>query len=201
MLAKKTEIIKRISNKDRDSILFELESVPDVAWTKHANNEKIKDNKTHLQDGKSIWLHYLTQDLYYDKVHNITYHRYFPFTVNFIKSIAKYNLVGRCYFHKLEPGDKILKHNDQSVTQDMPIKNRYQVYFDIPNDVELILDDQNVENTKIYENSLVDFALNLDHYYENKATSQASWIFLVFDILETRAIIRNIRDDHFYSGV
>jgi hypothetical protein len=105
-----------------------------------------------------------------------------PNVWNFILECLGDDAVGRAYIHRLKPNDSINKHHDDIHVKSMNILNRYHIYLDIPDNVELFFDDENVENPLQFKNTLVDFALSRLHYYKN--WSNQNWYFIVFDKIE-----------------
>jgi len=191
-----SKIIRDLSNIEIDTIVSELNGAPEEAWVTHASKRHL--HRTHLREGRSIHLHFIDQNsMTCVLVDDVSYHSFFPKTIEMLKELAGPNLLGRCYFHRLTPGQQILRHNDSWVTQAMPIKHRMQMYLDIPDNSILILDGKS-QDIGAYKYKLIDFALNLDHYYKNNGSNP--WIFLVFDILEDYAKINNIDQDHIYAN-
>lgn len=103
-------------------------------------------------------------------------------TKQILQKIAGNKLISRCYWHKLMPGDKIERHNDQDLPFVMNgmLAHRYQIYLD--SDPKFILElNGKIVPTKPWQYSVIDFALEKTHFYHN--TSNKPWIFLVFDVL------------------
>lgn len=175
-----TQIIRPLTEYEISTIQREIASAPDGVWGDHANKHQL----TALKDGKTVYLNNITTRGM--KRLLCRHARYFPGTLQIIKDIAWPKRLGRCYIHKLQPGDKILKHVDTLLIASMCIERRLQIYLDVPSPVELCLDNQ-MQNASKYINTLVDFALHLPHSYIN--TSKTPWVFLVFDVMGDKGII------------
>lgn len=196
MVARQTSIVRGLTSYELQTISDELNNSPRRAWIPHSPlNVKL----TALQEGRSLYLHSVIphtpttvrSNTFGDRV----YSSIFPRTVEIIKYIAGSNTVGRVYFHKLGPGQQILRHNDSGVVVQTRVKQRLQMYFEIPAAAELFIDNE-LKAVDQYRFKLVDFAMGLDHYYINH--SNQPWIFLVFDVLCDDVSILNIEEDPFY---
>jgi hypothetical protein len=132
---------------------------------------------TALQDGTSIHVNFVSNDLYY----RYSNFHLFPRTHEMLQEIAENKVIARCYWHKLLPGDTIRRHDDTEpgFVQRNELYARYQIYLDCP-DNSVVIDNANM-NAKNYEYSLIDFDLRLPHSYHNR--SDKPWVFIVFDVL------------------
>lgn len=130
-----------------------------------------------LKEGKTFWVIKKDHDLHTlnDVCHTI------PHTLELVKTLGDYHL-GRFYFHMLKPGQKILPHNDADLPFIDKLYKRYQIFFDIPDDIHIILDDGIRFDNSELAYSILDFDLRRIHQYQNK--SQFTFIFGVIDLLQ-----------------
>jgi Aspartyl/Asparaginyl beta-hydroxylase len=169
-----TQIIRKITEQEQAILKDELLQ-NESRFELHAKNL----NHTMLRDGRSIHVNFIDDQL------KLIRSRFdlFPKTHGILKDIAKDNVIGRCYWHRLLPKERILLHVDKFdigfLVKDQ-LQTRYQIYLECPSASNLILDGK-TDYAPNYENSLVDFDLRLPHSYRND--SEQSWYFLVFDVL------------------
>lgn len=78
------------------------------------------------------------------------------------------------------PGENISLHDDKLITRRENIIRRIQIYCNTTNNIEIILDDE-IKDSLLFKNSIVDFDLNLTHGYRNKSTDP--FYIFVFDII------------------
>lgn len=174
MFPDKTKVVQYLSEKEKADLYSEVSS--STIWAPHSTNYK----KTALKEGVTCHLHWvLDDDELTPTINNLNI---FPITELFIKNLFPNDDLGRVYWHNLRPNNKIDLHNDKmfNFVKNNRITNRYQVYLDIPENFVLMFDGQ-ITDHKNFENSLVDFSLQKNHYYKN--TSNENVYFLVFDIL------------------
>lgn len=88
--------------------------------------------------------------------------------------------LGRSYWHRLNPGERIDMHYDNSNGYFRKV-NRYHLYLDVPLDFIIVLDGElwNVYPEKDLKNALVAFNLLDWHYFINHTDSPK--YMLVFD--------------------
>lgn len=103
-----------------------------------------------------------------------------PVLMQMIHATIGNRQLGRVFYHSLKPGKELLRHNDKKVPFRNQIANRYHLYLNVDNDVDIVLDDELVDN-KIICNSVLDFNWLLDHGYCNR--SQTDFAFVVFDVV------------------
>lgn len=164
-------IIRKLSANEITDILEELNNA-DGLWVGH-------QLPTALKYGKTIYLQQINEQTceiissHVDK---------FPKTHRLLKSIVGEKMLARCYWHKLMPGESIERHDDSGLpfVKNKKIAHRYQIYLNGDSNFLLELNNKNVD-TFLWEYSIVDFALEKTHFYQNN--SNKPWIFLVFDAL------------------
>lgn len=172
-----TTKIRDITNDEKTILLSELLNVDETYWSVH-----LPAILTSLREGRSIHINFIDYDL--TVVQKMNNSILFPKTLDIIKSIS--NLpIGRVYWHRLLPGQKIDTHNDSGVVDRFKGKLlfRYQIYLDVPEEMELIIDGKMVKDPKVFSNSLYHFALQRNHYYKNNSNNP--FYLLVFDFMET----------------
>lgn len=173
MPAQSTTILENLSESFIRQVQEEIKNVPEELWINHAPN----NHSTALNQGKSIHLNWpLVNPI---PVPMPTYPNLFPNLMNFIKQKIKNNYLGRVYIHRLKQEQKIIKHRDSVIIDSSNLLHRFHIYLDIPNTVELVVDDAIDSEPQRFKFSLVDFALMRTHYYKN--CSAEDWIFIVFD--------------------
>lgn len=146
-----------------------------VHWTKHAEK-----NETALGEGDTLHVNWIANKR--KPPSSIDF--LVPYTMEFVRKEFGGLQMGRCYWHKLAPGQQIRPHLDDLVyADDDVIVTRYQVYLDIPDEFDLIFDEKR-QRTDQWARSLVGFCYNKMHAYKNR--SQEDFYILVFDILEHR---------------
>jgi len=146
-----------------------------VHWTKHAEK-----SETALGEGDTLHVNWFT-----NKARNASSVDFLvPYTMEFIRKEFGDKKIGRCYWHKLSPGQQIRPHLDMlDYVDDDTVVTRYQVYLDIPNGVNLVFDEKK-HRPDDWARSLVGFCYSKLHAYENR--SLEDFYILVFDILECR---------------
>ena len=137
-----------------------------------------KPEYTALRHGQTIWINNCTSNL---KIVVDRFHL-FPQTLQILQTISQNRTIGRCYWHKLMPGDQIERHHDRELTfvKNKQLESRCQIYFESKHQYCFESNDTRI-NMKSIENSIVKFDLLQPHYYKNE--SDTPWIFLVFDVL------------------
>lgn len=170
MPAETTTVIRPLTDQEKYDISLEIQRVDPTFWIRHVLPHQA--HYTALYEGRTIHLNWSNQDL-------PNRQEFFPKTMNIIEKIINGHQLGRCYIHKILPQCKIRRHNDSVPVAQLKINRRYQIYLDIPHNVEMLLDDKLVPNPGYYQWSLVDFALTQPHSYKNH--SDQDWIFIVFD--------------------
>lgn len=172
MIADKTKIIRKITDEERANFYSEIQDHL-LPWTLHYHN-----HNTALKEGKTLHV-YDIDESGTQIIQNAL--SLFPFTVSFISSVMNIENLGRCYWHCLQPGEKINLHNDLDVVNKFQnrLLKRYQVYLDLSDNFELLLDGTKVQIPSEYSNSLIDFDLRQSHFYKN--TNDQIFYLLVFD--------------------
>jgi len=168
-------LIKKLSLIEITYLKDELEMNRPL-WQQHATDLKL----TSLKDGKSIHLQWCD-----DELNIITDNwKYFSKTQQLLKSIVGDNVLGRVYWHRLLPGDKINVHNDANIpfVKSGELKHRYQIYLEVDKNVEIFFNKQLID-TECITNSVIDFPLKSMHYYINNSNS--TLYLLVFDDIGT----------------
>lgn len=166
-------LIKKLTPTEISNLKEELE-INGQLWHPHVTDL----NLTSLKDGKSIHIQWCDVELNF-----VTDNwELFPKTQQLLKSIVSDNSLGRVYWHRLLPGEKINAHNDVNVpfVQSGALRHRYQIYLDIDNNVKIVFDNRLIEAERI-ANSIIDFPLKSMHYYINN--SKSALYLLVFDII------------------
>lgn len=168
-------LIRKLTSLEISDLKEELEN-NDSLWIDHVFDLKY----TALKDGKSIHLQWCDNELV------VTREKWelFSKTKNILKSIIGDNDMGRVYWHRLLPGDKINAHNDANLpfVQSNKLIHRYQIYLDIDTNVEIFFDNRVIDVNQI-SNSIIDFPLKSMHYYKNNSNSTV--YLLVFDDVGT----------------
>jgi hypothetical protein len=171
-----TTKIRNLEINEKNILISELFSAPSEYWIKHRPSNL---DRTALQYGLTYHIQWL--DINGKVITN--YFEYFTQTKKILETVNSNNL-GRVYWHKLMPAEKITKHKDSKVPTYFQNKfiTRYQIYFDIPKDFIMMLDNKLVSNLQSYANTIQEFALQKNHYYENR--SDTDFYILVFDFIE-----------------
>ena len=173
-------LIKKLTPIEISNLKEELE-INNHLWHTHYSDL----SKTHLKDGKSIHIQWCD-----DELNVITDNwKLFSRTQQLLKSIVGNNSMGRVYWHRLLPGDKINAHTDINIpfVKSGELQCRYQIYLDIDNGVQIIFNKHLIECSLI-SNSVIDFPLKSLHYYNNNSNS--TLYLLVFDDIGTPSRIR-----------
>ena len=168
-------LIRKLTSLEISDLKEELAN-NDSLWIYHASDLRL----TSLKDGKSIHLQWCN-----DKLQVVTDNwKHFPETQQLLKSIVGDNTLGRVYWHRLLPGDKINPHTDANIpfVQSNKLIRRYQIYLDIDTNVEIFFDNRIIDINQI-SNSIIDFPLKSMHYYKNNSNSIV--YLLVFDDVGT----------------
>lgn len=152
-----------------------------LLWHNHATDL----NLTSLKEGKSIYLQWCNNEL----VVTSKKWDFFSKTKNILKSITGNNAIGRVYWHRLLPGEKINAHTDANIpfVRSNKLIHRYQIYLDIDTNVEIFFENRIIDVNQI-SNSIIDFPLKSIHYYKNNSNSPL--YLLVFDDIGTPSRIR-----------
>lgn len=149
-----------------------------VHWTKHAGK-----NETALNEGDTLHVNWII-DKKQETPSSVDF--LVPYTMKFIREQFGDPKLGRCYWHKLAPGQQIKPHRDTlGYVSDDTVLTRYQIYLDIPDDFDLIFDEEKQQPDR-WARSLVGFCYKKLHSYSNR--SQKDFYILVFDILEQSRI-------------
>lgn len=179
-MLEKSSVVRKLTDTEVSHLITELKLF-DNLWAPH--NPKYKDVPTALRDGKTVHI-----QLYNPNTGIIDYSIFdrCPYTYKILSGIACSDKIGRCYWHRLLPGDEIVKHNDSNLlqVQNGSLSHRYQIYLNGDPDYQLEINEVTID-TIDWSNSVIDFALEKTHYYSNN--SQQPWIFLVFDTIYSRA--------------
>ena len=167
-----TKIIRNLSIQEHGWLKSEVLRDA-LVWRKHS-----WPGDSALKDGKTI--HVKTIDNYLKLLHDQFY--MFQKTHEIVVTISGNRTIGRCYWHRLRPGDTIMEHTDSVLTfvEDGQLDTRYQIYLDCPDN--LIVIDGVERNAKEFENSIVDFDLRMPHSYRNGGNTD--WYFFVFDVMK-----------------
>lgn len=152
----------------------ELSNIPADWWTSHFAGEY--EITGALRHGKTCWLNKLDHNL----IPMISRVNQFSESKKIIDKLLNKNMLGRAYWHRLMPGDIINRHHDRNLGFSDKVLHRYQIYLDIPSNVELIIDDA-VAYPANLQNCILDFNMYMPHSYANKSNSEL--IFMVIDIL------------------
>ena len=173
-------LIRKLSILEISNLTEELETNSNL-WTYHATDL----NLTSLKEGKSIHIQWCDDEL---RVVTDNW-GYFPKTQQLLKNIVGDNALGRVYWHRLLPGDKIDAHTDADISfvKSGELLHRYQIYLDVNKNVSIIFKNQIIDGT-IISNSIIDFPLKSIHYYKNN--SNVTLYLLVFDDIGTPSRIR-----------
>ena len=168
-MLEQSRLVVKLTPTEIQDLLSELNAVNNL-WQPHST-------PTALQHGKTVYLQQIDES-----TGNIKFSIFdkFPKTHAILQNIAGSEVLKRCYWHKLMPGDKIERHDDTDLpfVKNKMLAHRYQVYLD--SDPNFILElDNKIVPTLQWEYSVVDFALEKTHFYHNK--SNKPWMFLVFD--------------------
>jgi len=165
--------IRQLSLFEISTLFEELEDNNNL-WSIHD-----KPENTALSHGQTIWINNCTSNL--EPIVN-RFH-FFPQTFQILQTVSQNRTIGRCYWHKLMPGDEIKRHHDRELTfvKNKQLKSRCQIYFE--SKYEYCFESKDIKiDMKSIENSIVRFNLLQPHYYKNE--SDTPWIFLVFDLIK-----------------
>lgn len=174
-MLEQSKLVRQLSQTEQQDLILEMNMFNDQ-WTPHSA-------PTALQYGKTIYLQQISDT---DKSHKVKFSKFDKCvkTYSILQNIACGNKIARCYWHKLMPGDKINRHDDRDLpfVKNGMLEHRYQIYLDSDPNFLLELDNTLVP-TSLWEYSVVDFALEKSHFYQNNSTKP--WIFLVFDVFHS----------------
>ena len=149
-------------------------------------------NKTVLAEGETIIINWVTKINSYYQL-QWTFRKKFPSTWKLIESMANGDEIGKVYWVCVPPGVDVSPHVDSNnpYIRDGNACNRYQIYLDIPKEVDLVFDGLKtpIDDTSLMENALYDFAANKVHAVYNK--SDRPFYALVFDVLNPGVVIYN----------
>jgi hypothetical protein len=132
---------------------------------------------TSLDEGRTVYLRQRSIDgIITDRFDLV------PNTKKLLDSIIAPHHYGRCYWHKLMPGESIKPHKDRMFPfiKRGELEHRYQIYLDGDDTIKLMIDGKHTTGSK-YSNCLIDFDLKQKHSYLN--TSSEPWYLLVFDAI------------------
>lgn len=167
-----TVLIRRLSSNEIQFLKKEL--IENSNWVDHFDTTFYKKSGA-LRSGKTTWVK--RTDDFLNCTLDVSQN--FPILIDLIKQYG--SKLGRIYYHKLDPTEEIYPHTDSSVKFINKISDRFQIYFNIPNDVKIYLDGRHFSKDEL-EFSVVKFALKNLHWYKN--LSNDPLIFCVFDILK-----------------
>lgn len=126
-----------------------------------------------LREGSTIWL--------IDEAEVIYHQDKFQIIRKIMKEISdSYNFpnFGRVYIHRLAPGNAIPLHTDSNRPY-YNLINRYHIYLDIPQGLEILHAGYTIE-----EDSIMLFNHKGFHKYTNKSNQNA--FFIVFDLYKAQ---------------
>lgn len=165
-------ILRRLSPEETISITNEILDAPDQWWREHVDTDHYRLYGA-LRGGRTIYLR--KQERY--EVTDAWNH--FATVRNIVEEYSSNYSIGKCYLHRLLPGQIISPHNDLSTSATEQIQKRIQIYINIETGVEIILDGA-VFNVSELQNTILDFDLKLNHAYYNN--SVAPLYLFVFDL-------------------
>jgi hypothetical protein len=125
--------------------------------------------------GRSLWLHLREFNSDY-----ITYDVDITPVVDTVEKFRQDNFsnakIGRCYIHRLLPGDIVHRHRDLIDGVYFQITKRFQLFLNIPNGMYIESDPYPKEN------SIFLFNHKENHEYKNNGNEQLA--FIVFDLCD-----------------
>jgi hypothetical protein len=175
-MIEKSQVVRQLTIDEVQDILLEIESLSDC-WGTHRSAGA-------LRYGKTAYLQLILSNQFKlrDWAVELSNFDKCPKTHNILQKIADGRPLGRCYWHRLMPGDKIEPHDDTALVSTLAgrLAHRYQIYLDSDPNFILSIDDELISSEQ-WEYSIIDFALTKRHYYQNN--SNKPWFLLVFDVL------------------
>lgn len=176
MIPDKTTVVRHLSSDTISKIKQELQN---VSWTLH------HDSATYLKGGalrfgETSWINKYTEYLEPIEDNSAGFPESEIITHSFLKPGE---ILGRRYWHRLNPGDIIEKHDDSDLGFSKHILNRYQVFLDIPKEFLIFCDNEYKDSGK-FQNSVVDFNLLKPHAYKNYSSETV--YLMVFDVFSER---------------
>lgn len=174
MIPEKTTVVRLLDNHTVEKLKEELSK---VSWTEHHDSEKYKRGGA-LRFGETSWIMKCTEWLY----PLISNEDKFPESKKIAESfLGENHILGRQYWHRLNPGDIIELHDDSKLGFSEKILKRYQVFLDMPEGFTVFCDNED-KDPRSFMNAIVDFNLFAPHAYANN--SKETVYLMVFDIFD-----------------
>ena len=172
-----SKILRYMTPEERLNVEKELLSELTI-WSDHPQFNPKNPRANVLKHGKSFHIYNINfiGEILED------YRHLFPKTLEYIHSWTgeDMNKLGRSYWHRLMPGERIELHHDNSNGYFRTVK-RHHLYMDVPLDFHVVLDGHlwNVYPENKLTNALVSFNLFDWHYFINH--TDRPMYMLVFD--------------------
>lgn len=172
-----SKIIRYMTDEERVDIESELYAETTV-WSDHPEFDPTNPRSNVFKHGKSYHIYntHFSGEIIEDNRH------LFPKTLDYLSKWGGYDLskLGRTYWHRLMPGQRIDLHHDNSNGYFRTV-DRFHVYLDVPMDFIVALDGKlwNIYPDCLLQNAVVDFNLFDVHFFANY-TEEPKYL-LVFD--------------------
>lgn len=177
-----SRIIKQLSQSELSAISEELLESK-LEWSNHYLMKTPLNAP--LRHGSSIYVQSINVQTHEIIVDN---KKYFSNSLKLLSEWTCQNMskVARCYWHRLRPGERIDVHRDKDDENGSYFNkiNRYQLFFEIPQDMVIVMDSElwNFKESKKISNSLIFFNHADWHYYSNNSNKDVQ--FLVIDFVK-----------------
>ena len=178
MIPKKSAVIRRLTSMEIDILSRELHTNSDH-WMNHPME------KTALDDGQSIIINWVTK-INGNYQLQWTLKEKFPDTWKILESLCPGHTFGKIYWHCLPPGHIAKPHTDYLNTyiKDGNCFKRYNIFLDIPDNLNLFLDNDLVNPVEhhSYQYTIFDMAAIEKHSAVNN--SSTNFYCMIIDILD-----------------
>jgi Aspartyl/Asparaginyl beta-hydroxylase len=172
-----SKIIHKMTPEERSEIESELFSEY-TTWGVHPLFDPTNPRANVFKHGKSF--HIYNTDFNGNILED--FREQYPKTLSYITKWSGYDLsrIGRTYWHRLNPNERIELHHDNSNGYFRTV-DRFHVYLDVPVDFHVVLDGElwNVYPEKRLTNAVVDFNLYDVHFFVNYTENPV--YMLIFD--------------------
>ena len=163
------KLFRILSDNEIDSIRSEATALDTaLLFTDHTDDVTYQANGS-LRNGKTCWIQH------HDHT-KLLYKEFIPTTMSIVEEISHIeglSKIGRFYFHRLSPGNRIYEHKDVNSYHEQVY--RYQIYLDVPAGLHIMHN-----GPTFTDGAVIRFDHHSLHQYYNDTDTCVT--FIVFDL-------------------